>query len=58
MTKAKKTPGQERKENQNTRSKVKLIERAKAGDKNAARELMKRYNITKVYSQEEIDSRS
>jgi len=35
-----------------------LIEKAKAGDNDASRELAEKFRITKVYSQEEIDSRS
>ena len=60
MTEAKKTPTQVRKEKEErqTRKRSKLIESAKAGDKNAARELTEQYNITKVYSQKEIDERS
>ena len=54
MTRAKKTEEQEKV----IRGRAGLIQRAKAGDKDAARKLAERYNITKVYSQEEIDERS
>ena len=54
MTWGKKTEKQVRE----IRRRTKLIERAKAGDKDATRELAEQYMITKVYSQEEIDSRS
>lgn len=35
-----------------------LIEKAKAGDKDAARVLAEEFGITKVHTQDEIDSRS
>ena len=63
MAQAKKTETQKRQEVKETRKRefrrrTKLIERAKAGDKDAARKLAEQYRITKVYSQKEIDSRS
>ena len=51
---AKKTEEQEKV----IRERAALIQRAKAGDEDAAQELAERYKITKVYSQEEIDSRA
>jgi len=40
------------------RERSKLIEKAKGGDKEAALELQERFSITKVFSQDEIDSMS
>ena len=40
------------------RERSKLIEKAKGGNKEAARELLERFSITKVYSQDEIDAMS